>query len=118
MDIQIKFIPHAEQRYDTLGDWFREDGVLQIRVSNDQRLSEHKQFLVALHELIEVKLCEIRGITIEEVDTFDFCWASDDPNEEPGDHPDAPYRKEHRFAMMIEHLMAHEMGLTGYGVVR
>jgi len=36
---------------------------------------------------------------------------------EPGDLPDAPYRKEHRFAMLIEHMMAHELGIEGYVAV-
>jgi hypothetical protein len=123
MNIHIEFIPNAEQRYETWGDWFYDEkGDLVIKVSNDipELPTQEHQFLVALHELIEVKLCEKRGITQKMVDDFDMgeVAASVPEDEEPGDHPEAPYRKEHRFAMMIEHLMAHELGLTGYGVIR
>jgi len=120
MNIRIEFIPAAEQRYDTWGDWFYDEkGDLVIKVSNDVEgmpTADH-QFLVALHELIEVKLCEKRGITQKMVDAFDMSEPALSSEGEPGDLPDAPYRKEHRFAMIIEHLMAHELGLTGYGKV-
>jgi hypothetical protein len=124
MNINIEFIPHAEQRYNTVGDWYLDDkNNLQIRVSNDDSefISEKSQFLVGLHELIEVYLCFNRGITQKMVDDFDMGVGSYDnipDGEESGDQPGAPYRKEHRFAMMIEHLMAHELGIEGYGIVR
>jgi hypothetical protein len=123
-DILIQYIPHATQRYDTWGDWYYTDKALIISVSNDLlELDADKQFLVALHELIEVRLCEKRGITQKQVDDFDMSpvtaqlisVAGDE--REPGDLPHCPYRKEHRFAMLIEHLMAHELGITGYGEV-
>lgn len=127
MKIVIEAIPHAEQRYDTLGDWwFDPDGTLQIRVSNDQPLpgegtmDEKEQFCIALHELVEVKLCEAQGVTQAQVDEFDFAHQEqcNENDLEPGDLPDAPYRKQHRFAMLIEHLMARELGLDGYGEVK
>ena len=121
MKIVIESIPHAQQRYDTWGDWwFDPDGTLQIRVSSDvpEMPTEQHQFLVALHELVEVRLCQERGISQEAVDTFDMSPKALACDGEPGDLPDAPYRREHRFAMLIEHLMAHELGLTGYGEVR
>lgn len=120
MNIKIEFIPNAEQRYSTFGDWFYDNkGDLVIKVSNDipELPTVDHQFLVALHELIEVKLCEKRGITQKQVDDFDMSAEALACEDEPGDLPDAPYRKEHRFAMLIEHLMAHELGLTGYGKV-
>lgn len=109
--ISIRFIPHHEQRYDTLGDWFIEGYTLHIRASNDQDLPP---FLIALHELVEAWLCLQRGISQEAVDAFDKAYTG---NGEPGDEPDAPYRAEHRQAMLIEHLMANFMGLTDYGTV-
>lgn len=116
MNILIQSVHPSLMRYGTFGDWFYEESDLIIQVSSE--LSEDEQFLVALHELIEVKLCEKNGITQKQVDDFDFNFKSDDPNEEPGDHPDAPYRKQHRFAMLIEHLAANELGIHGYGTVR
>lgn len=115
MKIIIESIPEKYHRYDTIGDWYYEGDILHIKVSEE--LPEDQQLLVALHELIEVKLCEKRGITQKQVDDFDFNFKSDDPNEEPGDHVDAPYRKEHRFSMIVEHMMAHELGVLGYGSI-
>jgi hypothetical protein len=117
--ILIESKPYADMRYPTLGDWFYSGDTLQIiTASTDERglpVSEQEQFLIALHELVEVKLCEARGITQKAVDDFDLAYAGLD---EPGDEPLAPYRREHRFAMLIEHQMAHELGMVGYGEVR
>lgn len=108
--IRIETIPHEQQRYTTVGDWFYEpDGTLVIRVS---KLSDNKrEFLIALHELIEVKLCEAAGITQVEVDYFDmveFSYA-EHPDEEPGDNPHAPYRRQHCIATGVERLIAAEL---------
>ena len=100
-------------RYDTLGDWYYEDHddlIIDVLETED---IDH-QFLIALHELVEAWLCTARGILQEQVDEFDFNFKGED---EPGDHPEAPYHKEHRFAMIIEHLMAYELGMIGHGRV-
>lgn len=118
MKIIIETIPHERQRYNTQGDWFLDDnGDLQIRVSE---AAGHEPFLIAYHELTEAYLCLSRGITDKDLDKFDFrvgeyCMEND---LEPGDLADSIYRKEHRFAMLMEHLMAHELGVIGYGSVR
>ena len=62
-------------------------------------------------------LCRKRGITQKQVDDFDMSPEVSGLEGEPGDLPGAPYAKEHRFAMLVEHLMAHELGIEGYGVV-
>ena len=122
--ISIEFVNHEDQRYDTVGDWFyTPDGGLVVRVSRDdpEFPTEDSQVLVAIHELVEVLLCRKRGITQAQVDEFDMGKGSPEnipEGEEPGDQPGAPYRKEHRFAMLIEHLMAHELGVSGYGTVK
>lgn len=117
MNIAIRTIPHAEQRYETVGDWiFGQDGSLEIRVSD---MGNWKyEVLVGLHEAIEALLCHDRGITTEMVDAFDVQWEKDHPNEvqgggpeEPGDDPDCPYRKEHFFATSVERLLAAEFGV-------
>lgn len=124
MNIHILKVPKSEMRYDTAGDWYYDDdGDLIIKVANDEPdfSTDDHQNLVALHELVEVLLCRKRGITQEQVDAFDMGPGSYDvipEGEESGDQEGAPYRREHRFAMMIEHLMAHELGMLGYGVVR
>ena len=112
--ILIETIPAESMRYKpTLGDWFVDGrGVLHIQVSD--AVPEAERILIALHELVEVTLCEQRGISQEAVDQFDFAFKGDG---EPGDDPEAPYRHQHRFAMLVEHLMAREMGISGYGEV-
>lgn len=89
-----------------------DDGQLCIDVRDEGSADE--QFLIALHELVEWKLCATRGISQSEVDAFDFGFKGEG---EPGDDPSCVYRQQHRFAMLIEMLVAHELGLTGYGKV-
>jgi hypothetical protein len=96
-----------------MGDWYiASDGVLVIKVTGDVLAREG--FLYALHELIEAFLCLDRGISQQSVDAFDARFNGDG---EPGDSPLSPYRSEHRAAMLIEHLMAHEMGMDDYGEI-
>lgn len=93
------------------GDWqFTADGVLLIRVSGD--VLSREGFLFGLHEMVEAFLCRERGIAQESVDRFDAAFAGAG---EPGDHPNSPYNEEHRFACLVEFMMAHELGMRGYG---
>ena len=113
MKILIETIPHKDQPYSTCGDWRRRpDGVLVIRVSEE--IGDKFALLVAIHELIEVSLCEERGITCEQVDNFDKAFELHRPpgnHDEPGDDLAAPYRKEHFFATNIERLFAAELNV-------
>lgn len=109
----LKFIPHSEQRYETVGDWIVDpDGNHEIRVSDmgDERYN----WLVAFHELAEFMLCLQRGIKQEDVDAFDKAFEDkrEDGNcDEPGDDIKAPYRKEHFFATTVERALSAEMGV-------
>ncbi len=117
INIRIETIPNEKQRYKTIGDWFYVDLAYRnngeepqqrtvIRVSD---LDEPKfEFLVALHELVEMFLCHERGVTEKQVDDFDIYWKGDG---DPGNDPAAPYWKEHQFASVIERMMAHELGV-------
>ena len=113
MKIQLKTIPHSEQRYPTVGDWVvRPDGSIVVYVSDMG--NEDYAFLVAIHEAIEVWLCRKRGISQESVDAFDIEFEktrAEGDESEPGDHPDAPYRKEHFVATNIERIIAAELGV-------
>lgn len=121
MKIIIETIPSSLQRYDTEGDWYIDkEGSLQIRVNEDPD-KPRDELCTILHEMVEALLCIERGIYHDQVDMFDMqihptFGLPDDA--EPGDHPEAPYRKEHRFAAIMEHLFALELGLVGYGVVK
>ena len=69
---------------------------------------------------MEAILCQAHGVKEADVDAHDNLFESEDHAEEdePGDDPRAPYRTQHRQAMLIEHLMANFLGLTDYGTMR
>lgn len=112
MNINIQIIPHEQQRYPTVGDWWYDpDGTIQIRVS--KMSDERYESLVALHELVEVLKCKHDGISQEAVDQFDKAFEAlraegklKDENAEPGDEADAPYQKQHSLATGVERIMA------------
>ncbi len=107
IDITITTIPQDQQRYFTAGDYFTDQPLhVTIRVSDVG--NPRYEFLIALHEIIEMFLCHDRGIGEDMVDKFDFAFEGEG---EPGDDLDAPYFKEHQFATIIERLMAHELGV-------
>lgn len=97
------------------GDWYwSADGTLMVQVVASDVWDEEDAFLVALHELIEARLCFKAGIVQGAVDAFDLAFIGED---EPGDDPAAPYVKQHRQAMLIEHTMALFFGRYDYGRV-
>jgi hypothetical protein len=98
-EIVIRFIPQADQRYDTVGDWLFEGRRLVILVS--RMGNEVYQQAVAVHELIEALLCNAAGVTQEAVDRFDMVGLGKD-SDEPGFEPTAPYHREHCWADVVE----------------
>lgn len=113
----VRVIPHWQQIYDCCGDYTikDKDGNLVFTIS-DLRNAD-MEFLIMIHELIEYQLMKKRGITVKSVIDFDKQFEKDrlaglhNDTEEPGDHPDAPYRKEHHFAEQIERQVAFELGV-------
>lgn len=106
--IQIEFIPHAKQRYDTAGDWIIDkEGNINIYVSDTG--NQDYNSLIAVHELWEMLLCVKRGITQEAVDAFDMKFEG---SEEPGDQPDSPYHREHCSATGVERLLCAELNVA------
>lgn len=103
-------------REDGYGDWYfdAKTGDLHIKVAGADVWDQEQAFLVALHELIEARLCFQSGVTQGSVDSFDGTFQGDG---EPGDAPLAPYRVQHRKACLIEHVMALFLGKTDYGTV-
>jgi len=113
MKITIETIPHTEQRYPTVGDWYYEkDGSLTIRVSE---MSDWRhEACVAVHELVEALMCKDAGITQDDVDKFDKNFEANRPPdsvEEPGDSMKAPYRLQHGIASGIERILGAELGV-------
>jgi hypothetical protein len=109
----MKTIPHFQQAYETVGNWkIAEDESISIEVSDMH--NEDYAFLVAIHEAIEVWLCRKRSITEESVTAFDINFEGrrlHGDTSEPGDDPNAPYRKEHFFATTVERMIAAELGV-------
>lgn len=113
MLIQIRTIPHDEQRYETCGDyWTTKDGQMHIRVSDMG--NEDYEFLVAFHELIEFWLIRKAGISEESINLFDIQYEKNRKSgdtDEPGNQPDAPYHLQHLFATDLEMMMAAAIGI-------
>ncbi len=110
--ILIQSIPHANQRYETVGDYIETGGVTKITVS--EMPDTRYELLVAIHELIEKTLVDAHGIRVADIDAFDRAFEEARPEgdeSEPGDAPNAPYRCEHRFATRIERLLAKALGV-------
>ncbi|HXJ61903.1 MAG TPA: hypothetical protein VNU68_35135 [Verrucomicrobiae bacterium] len=120
--IIIEAVPADKMRLDAYkfpecGDWYFDpsNGDLHIKVVGADVMDQDEVFLVAFHELAEAKLCLKAGITQGAVDTFDAAFTGDG---EPGDSPSAPYQRQHRGAMLLEHMFAILLGRFDYGEVR
>jgi hypothetical protein len=123
--IVVAFIDQAEQRYDTVGDyWLEEDGTLQFRSTafKDWRMA----YACIMHELAEAALCLHVGVTFADIDDFDKRWeaarqaagleaitlADGTEIDEPGDDPSAPYYEQHKTGDIIERIFANACGLN------
>jgi hypothetical protein len=108
-------IPHKSHRYPTVGDFWGDRNAWQLRVSemSDIRF----EFLVLLHEMVEMMLMMHRGIPEEIQGEFDRMYEKEradgkhKPEDEPGFDPRSPYLAEHTFASHIEEMMAKELGV-------
>jgi len=104
--IVMEVIPHASQRYDTLGDyWIDPDGTWQFRVSDmgDWRYN----YSVLLHEFVEFAVMQHRGIEEKTVLDFDLSVPPDSKYaDDPGFDPKAPYHWEHVLADTMERILS------------
>lgn len=106
-----------EYRAPLNGDWFvnPETGDVHIQVASVTDIwKDPEAFLIGFHELIEARLCKAAGVDQAAVDAFDSAFTGDG---EPGDDPAAPYQKQHRQAMLMEHQMALFLGIWDYGSI-
>ena len=105
--VVIKTVGPKQMRYRTVGDWqLLPTGELEITVADTGNWIYN--LLVAIHELIEVFLCQIDGVSGKQVDRFDFAHQND---EDPGTHPKAPYHDQHCTALGVELLLAARAGV-------
>lgn len=112
MELHFKTIPHKDQRYETVGDYYEENGVQEFRVS-DMKNKDY-EFLIFLHEAIEQYLTAKKGIKEEDITAFDEAYEAkrqEGDFTEPGDDKNAPYYAEHQFATGIERILAAHLGV-------
>lgn len=116
MNITIKTIPHAEQRYKTPGDWkFADNGSGDLEILVSLTGDWREEMLVAFHELREALVCIHRGISQQAVDSFDMIYEQDrkegrhGPEDEPGNDPKACYFEAHQLATAAERALAYDL---------
>jgi len=98
-------------RYKSYGDyWETVEGIVCFRA-----VSLHNpwyEWLIFLHEIVEYILIKRAGIKIEDIDHYDMEFEKNrkvDNHEDPGDSYQAPYHRQHQWAMSCERLMASMM---------
>ena len=110
----IETIPHEYQRYETVGDYVTDDfGQSHIRISNMKNW--RYEMLVAIHEMLEQRLCMEAGMAEQDITLFDLKYEQSRPEgdtTEPGDSKDAPYYTQHQLATRIEKFIAGELGVN------
>ena len=98
-------IPHKSQRYDTLGDYYKD--FLGIWNFTSSKTNAEYEFAIFIHELIEWFLTQKRGISEESITKFDIESGLNDP----GRSKKSPYHREHMFADGIERMIIKELGI-------
>jgi hypothetical protein len=98
-NINIRFIPQKEQRYDTLGDYWETDDSIEFRVTETN--NPNWNMFILVHELWEDHRNRMLGIKEEDVTEFDVSHPELDI---PGNCVDAPYHKTHMEADAIERM--------------
>jgi hypothetical protein len=99
--INIETIPHNTMRFANLGeggmgDWWDEEGITQIRVSDiDNWLYER---FIAIHELVEDTLVKVAGISGKWYDSV-------------VDNDRWPIAKEHETAEIVERIVCQAAGV-------
>lgn len=106
MEVSIQSVPLRRIRNAQAGDWRITPRGFDIFVAKMKDID--MQLLLALHELIEARLCQKHGITDEVVTAFDRDFQGEG---EPGEAPGAPYRAQHLAALEIEKHVAIVLGV-------
>ena len=111
--IRIKVIPHSEQKYDTVGDyWQTKNGNWEMRISE---MTPEYELAVIEHELAEMVRTIRDGVKWSDVDKFDTetVYLVDPDNiSDPGLSRKAPYHKQHMLSDKIERLIIKQDGGT------
>ena len=108
-EILIEFVPKELIRNNDVGDYFKQNNTLVIRALKMNNLDY--SYMIGLHELLEAWRSERRGISELAIDKFD---SEHSELESPGDHPEAPYKEDHRFSENIERLICFDFGINWF----
>jgi hypothetical protein len=112
--IHIQFTNNPDEiRNGGIGDYFivNKDTVIIKAYLKDDTYYNYA-WLIALHEMVEQHLTNMRGIKEEDIDTFDKSIQENGGKaDEAGNEAGCPYFREHRFAENIERQLCYEMGL-------
>lgn len=107
--IEAHSVAHKDQRYDTCGDYQLTDYgrgmVFTISRTGDWR----SDAAVFLHEFVEAMMCDHLGVTVADVDAWDFAHAE---SEDPGALAGCPYGVAHHSAEILEKQFCKKLGLT------
>jgi hypothetical protein len=134
-DFMLRFIPHRQQRYTTVGDYKDVTFVPNAWEFTISRMSPRKYcWLVFFHEIIEWGICRLTGVKMKAIDKWDMAYekaraerfsvAPDalvrNPDYapcgcpwqlEPGDDVHAPYADAHATATLCERAIAKAIGI-------
>ena len=105
-EIHIKCIPHDEQRYETLGDYWETESKIEFRISDTGNANYNMAIL--MHEIWEEHRNRMLGIKEIDVTQFDINHPELD---DPGLSKEAPYHATHMESDAIERVcivMSHE----------
>lgn len=108
--VNIEFIPHKNQRYETSGDyWIDDDDTIQFRISIFE--NPFYALYILIHEIAEFWRVMRKGISVKDIDKFDM----DHPElDDPGMSMEAPYHDEHMRSITIERIMYMQDGGTDF----
>jgi len=115
--ITLDLIDHADQRYNSVGDWFLNEHdpthlIVKVTRLPDLALA-FAQWAVGIHELVEALAALAAGVTVAEVDVFDKQFEIDHSHDdlEPGDDPRCPVFQQHQLALEVERMFIKALGV-------
>jgi hypothetical protein len=107
MNYDIRTIAHSSQRYESHGDYLFDGNTGYVWVSDFG--NEDIEFIIGIHEQIEMYLTRKRGIPETAISAFDMTHPELD---DPGMDKLAPYHKEHFFCDIIDRLLCEQVGIA------
>lgn len=117
--IKVEIVPLKKQRYETLGDYFYDKNkTLNFKITDTGNPLWNK--MVLIHELIEQTLTEAKGIKEQIISKHDLEFEKlikdglVEPDAEPGEHKNSPYRQEHILAELVERLMLNHLNQLSF----